>query len=183
MDAGVDTGPVYRQEQVPLDGTETAADLERRLAELAGRHIVSVVQAVCRQGLKPEAQPEDGVTYAGRIRKQDGRIDWRLAAEQIERRVRAYSPWPGAYSMVPTRKQMRRIVITRVRVLADVPSRVDPGTVLRADRNGWDIACGTGGIRIERLVPEGRGEMTSDEFLRGTPVACGTQLSTQSPSS
>lgn len=178
MDAGLDTGPVYSQVRLPLSGCETAVELQVALAGLAADHIVPCVQAVCRAGLPPAAQCEAEATVARKIVKERGRLDWRVDADLLARQVRAFQPWPGSWFDLPTPKGRRRLVVTAAAVEA-VPEARPPGVMFQADQHGWRVACGQGALKLERVVPEGRGEMTAAEFLRGCLVLPGTRLEPQ----
>ena len=116
---------------------------------------------------------------ARKITKEQGRLDWRLDANLLGRQVRAFNPWPGSWFDLPTAKGRRRLLVTAA-VVEPVPEARAPGVVFQADQNGWRVACGQGALRIERVVPEGRGEMAAAEFLRGCLVVPGTRLETQS---
>ena len=181
MDQGLDTGPVYIQYQVPLEGTETAATLEPRLAQVAGEHVVDLVRRICRQGLKPSPQPAAGATVARKLQKDSGRIHWDLEAAQVARQVRAYQPWPGAWFLLPAPKGTRRLTVTVARAVPLGLAAAIPGEVIQADPKGWVIACGRDAIQLERVIPDGRGEMTAPEFLRGCPVASKLILNNFSP--
>ena len=176
MDAGLDTGPVYRVLQLPLTGAETAPELEERLARLAAEHIGACVWDVCRGGLQPVAQAPDGATCAKKLKKEDGVLDWCQPAHVLERRVRGLQPWPRAFIRVPTGNAVRRVQIVRAGVADVVGPVVVPGTVLEAGKTGWVVGCGSGALRLLRVVPEGRHEMDAAEFLRGCPVPAGTNL-------
>ncbi len=121
----------------------------------------------------PRPQPQDGVTYARKIGREDGRLDWRRAATSLERQVRALDPWPGVYFESPGHRGGGE----RVRVLAAIalPGEAGraPGTVL--DDN-LSIACGEGAFRPLRLQRPGRAPLDAGDFLRGFPIAAGTVL-------
>jgi len=176
MDEGLDTGPVYRMIPLPIAERDTAQTLEERLAAAAAERIVECVWQTCREGLEPTPQSEQGATYAPKLTKQDGEIDWRLPADVIERRIRALMPWPRAYFRIAGPKGARRVQITEAALTqADAPGG-RPGEVRQADGNGWVAACGSGAIRLLRVVPEGRGEMTAADFLLGSPTPVGAVL-------
>ena len=177
MERGLDTGPVYAQFRTPVSGAVTAFALEAELADLAAKQIVSCLREICREGLSPMPQPQEGASLARKIKKESGLLDWHRDATGLERQVRAYSPWPGSWFDLPTLKGRRRVTVTAAAVVADVPADQLPGEVVKADLSAWIIACGHHtGFRIDRLKPEGRGEMTAAEFLRGCPVSVGTIL-------
>jgi len=177
MDEGLDTGPVYRRVRVPLSGTETSGELERRLAMLAAEHICACIRHVCRGDLEPEPQRGDGATYAPRIRKQDAALDWSQSATRLERCVRAYYPRPKAWFVVEAGGRRRRLQLTRAEVCpAPAGSRCFPGSVLEAGPGGWVVACGHGALRLLEVVPEGRRPMDVRAYLRGNRIAAGDVL-------
>lgn len=176
LDAGLDTGPVYRQIACPVDPLESAGELESRLARLAAAHLEEVLLGIVAGELVAVPQPEEGVTLARKISKEAGRIDWRLPADQIARRVRAYNPWPRADTLVPSPRGGAR----RLQIMAAVPAPAGaaarPGTILAATAAEWLVACGQGALRILRVVPEGKGELSAADFLRGARLEVGTVL-------
>ena len=177
MDRGLDTGPVYEQVETEIRESETADQLETRLANLAGAHIVDCIWRVCRSDLKGYPQTEIGATYAAKLKKQDGAIEWSSEAQHIERKIRALSPWPRAHCCVTIREKEKRLQLTSATVVAtpNTPP-AQPGSVLQADENGLVIACGVGALKVECLIPEGRSEMSATDFLRGSPLAVSSVL-------
>jgi methionyl-tRNA formyltransferase len=173
MEEGLDTGPILLQQAVPIAPGTTAAALSAELAVLGGRLILEALDGIADGTLVPRPQPQDGVTYACKIGREDGRLDWRLAAASLERQVRALDPWPGVYFESPG----RRGVGERIRVLAATvlsgESGSAPGTVL--DDN-LSIACSEGAFRPLRLQRPGRAALDAAAFLRGFPIAAGTVL-------
>lgn len=172
MDAGLDTGPIYETHTLPLQGRETAPDLEADLARLAAEHLATCMDRICRQGLSATPQSAIGVSYARKLKKEDGLIDWTNPAPVIERQVRAMLPWPTAFFLVETGKRTKRIKVTAAAVQQSIITCARPGETLQADNGAWLVACGSGALELLRVVPEGRNEMTAMEFLRGctTPV-------------
>lgn len=176
IDAGLDTGPVYRQIATAIDPAESAGELEGRLARLAADHLEAVLRDIVAGKLVAVPQPGEGVTMARKIAKEAGHIDWGLAADVIARQVRAYNPWPRSDTLLPAaRGSARRLQI----VAAEARERsapAAPGTVLAAGDAGWLVACGHGALRILQVVPEGKPEMSAADFLRGARLAPGTIL-------
>jgi len=165
MDAGLDTGAMLLREAVPITPTTTAGELTDRLAALGGKLIVA---ALARLGdFKPTPQPETGITYAKKLSRDEARLDWRLPAARLERQVRAFDPWPGAYFLVGDE---------RIRVLsAEIggSTAAPPGTVLD---ERLSIACGEGVLRPLRLQRAGRAPMDTAALLRGFALPPGTVL-------
>ena len=168
MEAGLDTGPMLLQESLPIGPAATAAGLSADLARLGGRLIVAALAGLTTGALMPRPQPREGATYAPKIGREEGRLDWRRPAAELERRVRALDSWPGAFFTHDG---------ARIRVLAAAfvaeTSRASPGAVLDAR---LAIACGSGSLRPLRLQRPGRAPLDAAEFLRGYPIAPGTVL-------
>ena len=173
MEEGLDTGPILMQQAVPIAPGTTATGLSAELAVLGGRLILKALYGIADGTLEPRPQSQHGVTYARKIGREDGRLDWRLAASSLERQVRALDPRPGVYF----ESLGRRGAGERIRVLAAIAlpgeSRSTPGTVL--DSNLL-IACGEGAFRPLRLQRPGRAPLDAAAFLRGFPIAAGTVL-------
>jgi methionyl-tRNA formyltransferase len=160
MDAGLDTGPVLLRQALPITGRTTAAGLHDALAEIGARLILRALV----EDPPPVPQPADGATYAPKLTRDAGRIDWTRDAVAIERQVRAFDPWPGTFTIL-------RGATLKVLTAAVVPGSGVPGTVID-DR--LTIACGKGGLRLTRVQLAGRPAMAADAFLRGHPVPPGT---------
>jgi methionyl-tRNA formyltransferase len=173
MEEGLDTGPIMMQRAVSITPDVTAAGLSAELAVLGGQLILAALDGIADGTLVPRPQPQDGVTYARKIEREDGRLDWRQTAVSLERQVRALDPWPGGYFESPGRRDGGE----RIRVLAAIalPGEAGsaPGTVL--DDN-LSVACGEGVFRPLRLQRPGRAPLDVAAFLRGFPIAAGTVL-------
>lgn len=176
MEAGLDTGPVFCQYEIPILKQENADSLEQRLGQLAAEHLGDVCWRVAREGLQPTPQLDSAATYARKIKKYDGAIRWDLPARQLLRMILAYTPWPRVAAIVPAAKGPKRIQITEAHVVDGVHPVMRPGTVLAQGRDGLLVACGQNALCIQRLIPEGRPEMNADDFLRGNPIPNGTIL-------
>jgi len=162
MDAGLDTGAMLLRQAVPIGPDTTAADLLDTLAMLGAHMIVHALQDMP----PPVPQPEDGATYAPKLTRVDGRLDWTLPAAVLDRRVRGLQPWPGSWTMLGGE------VLKVMRAVPEAGSG-PPGTVLDA---ALLVACGTGALRLARVQRPGRAPMDADALLRGFPVPPGTQL-------
>ena len=174
MDPGLDTGPVYSQLTVPIDDDDDTDSLEEKLGILAADAICDVLERIQNGTLQPTPQDSSRATYAGKIRKTDGAVAWGVPAKQLECKIRAYSPWPTVYMLVPTCKGMKRIQLTKAEVVKLSCPCPRPGTVLAQDASGITVACAQDAIKICRLVPEGRNEMSAADFLRGTTIPANT---------
>ena len=173
MEEGLDTGPILLQQAVPIALGGTAAELSETLATLGARLIVEALDGVARGTLAARPQPQAGITYARKIGREDGRLDWRLPAAVLGRRVRALDPWPGAFFEGPRIRDGGE----RIRVLAAIAllgsAAGIPGTVLDEQLS---VACGEGVLRPLRLQRAGRAAVEVSAFLRGHPIAAGTVL-------
>lgn len=183
MELGLDTGPVFDHVTLPLTGHETAGELEVRLGRLAAANVCAALHAIANETVTPRSQCAEHATYARKINKDDGRIDWSNPAATIERQVRAFNPWPGAWFELRSRKGLRRVTITAAKVVPSTDIKhAAPGTVVHADKREWCIACGIDSLGVERVLPEGRREMSASEFLRGSPLEVGSTISNETDS-
>jgi methionyl-tRNA formyltransferase len=166
MDKGLDTGPILLKRAVPIEATTTAAGLRDTLAAVGAELIVEALEGVAAGTLHPVAQPSEGVTYAAKLARDEGRIDWRKPAVALERQVRALNPWPGVWF-----EQKGERIKVHAAALAAGEGR--PGTVL----DGWPaIACGEGALRLIRLQRTGRAPLAAEDFLRGYRLEPGAVL-------
>ena len=167
MDAGLDTGPILMTEDLPILPTDTGRSLHDKLAEIGAWMILRALDGVASGSLKGTPQPADGVTYARKIERDDAKIDWRQPAAMLERTIRAFNAWPGAFFELGT----ERIKVWGAEVAGGTSQ---PGLVLD-DR--LTVATGDGALRLTRLQRAGGKAMDADAFLRGYPIAKGTALS------
>ncbi len=167
MDEGLDTGPEYCRIEYRVVA-ERACELELKLGDISAKNVEDVVLKIFAGELPEIKQDDSGATYAGKIKKSDGIIDWNDAAEKIVCKVRAYHPWPGASFTYHTPKRPMKVTITCAEAI-DFPSSLSPGGTIKADKNGWIIATGDNALSIKTLIPEGKAEMTAAEFVRGRP--------------
>jgi methionyl-tRNA formyltransferase len=172
MEPSLDTGPVLAAARVPITADSTAADLHDLLAEVAAGMIVGVVDDLAAGRAQPVPQPEDGVTYAAKIEKADGRLEWSQPAHVLERHLRALNPWPGCWTEAGG--QILRVLAGEI-VACDggLPGEVLDGRLT--------VACGSGCLRITRLQRPGGKPMESAAFLRGFALPVGSRLGTPCP--
>jgi len=163
MERGLDTGPMLATARVPVED-KTGGELHAELAEIGARLMVETLAQLDQ--LKPEPQPEFGATYAAKIDKAETRVDWSKPAELIEREVRAFAPFPGAWLELDG----ERIKLLKARVIGVNGA---PGTVLDDE---FIVACGDAAIRALSVQRAGKPAMGAAEFLRGRPVPAGTVL-------
>jgi methionyl-tRNA formyltransferase len=168
IEEGLDTGPILLQEVVPIAPDATSAGLSSELAILGGRLMLTALDGVAEGRLLGTSQPLEGVTYATKIGRDEGRLDWRLHSTDLERRVRAFDPWPGSFFETGGER-------IGVHAAIDLPGPAGgiPGTVLD---ERLTVACGEGVLRLLRLQRPGRAVLEAPAFLRGFPIPPGTRL-------
>jgi methionyl-tRNA formyltransferase len=170
MDEGIDTGDVILQRWHPIGADDDAGSLAQALAVL-GAPVLAESLALAHAGRAPRrAQEKSAGSYAGKLTKRDGEVDWALDAVTVWNRQRAVTPWPGAAASF----QGRRLQILAARPLDLLPRADAPGTVLAVEGESVTVACGRGALLLARLKPEGRGEMGAAEWARGARVSAGT---------
>jgi len=161
MEVGLDTGPVLLERRTPIGAEETGGQLHDRLAEL-GAQVLADGLGLLRAGIRPvpRPQPEEGVTYAHKLDKAEARLDWSRPAAELARTVRAFHPWPVAEA---------RVAGERLRIHAatalDLDHAAAPGTLLGASREGIDIACGQGVLRLRTVQRDGGRAITAADWL------------------
>ncbi|MCM2336649.1 MAG: methionyl-tRNA formyltransferase [Pseudomonas sp.] len=165
MEKGLDTGPVLLSQSLPIGDHDTGGQLHDRLAEL-GAQVLRDGLGLLRAGIRPlpVPQPEDGVTYAHKLDKAEARLDWSLPARTLANKVRAFNPWPMAEAVVAGER-----LRVHGAVALDDPHDAAPGTLLRAGRDGLDVACGDGALRIRVLQRDGGKAITAADYLNGRP--------------
>ena len=164
MEAGLDTGPMLAAQEVAIGG-KTAGHLTGELGLIGAQLMTQVLSSF--ESYPHVEQPESGVTYAAKVRKEEARIDWQRSAEDIERQVRAFNPSPGAFFEHQGE---------RVRILeAEIEEGQAPAGTVIDDR--LTIACGEGSLSATKVQRSGRGAMAAGELLRGFPIPAGTILS------
>lgn len=174
MNERLDEGDVLLSKKLKLAADETGGSLHDRLAELTPEVLAEALLQL-KQGRAPRV-PQDHAqaTYAGKLSREDGEIDWTKTREEIDRRIRAMNPWPGAYTWLPMEEGPRKL-----KVYAGIMHHCEigaPGTVVRTDKHGILVAAGTCGILLRDVQLEGKKRMPAREFLMGNAIAAGTVL-------
>lgn len=162
MDAGLDTGDMLLRETVELTARMTAAELHDALAEIGGRLVVRALD----ETPPPVPQPNEGVSYAPKLTREDGRLDWTHDAGALDRRVRALNPWPGAFTTLGGE-------VLKVLAASPEPGMGVPGVTVDA---ALAVGCGAGVLRLTRVQAPGRAPLDAAAFLRGRPIPSGTRL-------
>jgi methionyl-tRNA formyltransferase len=199
MDAGLDTGDMLLAEKLPIGARDTTATLHDRLAALGGRLIVQALELAACGGLHATPQPAEGVTYAHKIDKHEAAIDWTLPAEVIERRIRAFDPFPGASSVLagetvkmwgadfnslPLWGKVGMGVGDVTTVTKDASHHPYPppagegvpGQILQISDGGVTVACGQGALVLTELQRPGGKRLPAREFLRGFALQAGQRF-------
>ncbi|MEG2046641.1 MAG: methionyl-tRNA formyltransferase [Comamonas sp.] len=171
MDIGLDTGDMCVLETLPIAADDTTASLHDKLAVLGGRLIVEALELSACGGLTRTPQPAEGVTYAHKIEKAESAMDWRLSATELDRRLRAFNPFPGGSTQLGEET---------IKLWTAVPEAfsgsAQPGQVLAADASGVLVACGEGALRLTQLQRAGGKKLAAGDFLRGFEIPVGSQL-------
>ncbi len=158
MDKGLDTGPMLMRGVVPITPTTTSATLHDALAELGSHLIVKTLSGLKEGTVQPETQPETGVTYAEKLSREDGRVDWHQPAALIERQLRALHPWPGCFFDL----EGQTIKLLSAEIVTDKNGK--PGEILDDEMT---IACGQDALRLLRVQRPNKSAVSGAEFLRG----------------
>jgi methionyl-tRNA formyltransferase len=174
MDEGMDTGPILLSRVVSIDPKETAGSLEPRLADVGAELIVETIRGLERGNIRPVPQDSSHATYAPPIRKRDGQIDWGQPARILHNRIRAFNPWPGAF----TRLGGKNLKILWAEV-DETPQNQPPGCIVDVEREGIRVATGRGHIILKEIQLEGKKRLSVREFLPGHRVDAGMLLGSE----
>ena len=180
MDAGLDTGPILLEEAVEIGPAETAGELALRLSGIGGALMVRTLELLERGEIEPRPQPEEGVTYAPRLTRDSGRVDWGLAAREIHDRLRAYTPWPGLTAGL----RGEPVKIVAAEVIGEAagpaePAEDAPGTILGLlGGRLLAVACGAGSVLgIAGLQRPGKRALRAADFMNGERLRAGESFS------
>lgn len=174
MDEGLDTGDMLLMREMKIRRRETGGALHDRMAEEAPGAL-AVALAMLGNGSAPRvAQPSEGVTYAGKLGRESGELDWAAGRVAIERRIRAMNPWPAAATTLPTREGVKRLKVFSAIQCRKISGPA--GVVIAADARGLLVGAGDGALLLTDIQLEGKRRMRAGEYLLGNPVAPGTRL-------
>ena len=160
MDEGLDTGPMLMKTTCAIEPTDTSASMYAKLAALGPTALLDTIQALAAGTLSPEPQDSAEANYAQKLSKEEARLDWQQSAVQLERSIRAFNPWPVSYFSVAE----QTIKVWEASVLAEQHA-APPGTLLRAGKEGIDVATADGVLRLLTLQPAGKKPMQAHELL------------------
>ena len=169
MDEGMDRGPVLMQKSIAIAPDETGGSLHDKLAALGAEVLSETLSALAAGSLQPIPQDHAQASSAPLLKKADGRLDWGKSAVELERRIRAFDPWPGGFFTW----QDQPIKVWKAKA---VSGHSKPGEIIAANQDGLVVACGEGALQIHELQPPGKRRMGATDFLRGHQVLAGTLL-------
>ncbi len=177
MDAGLDTGPILSTRRTPILPTDDSQILHDRLAQLGAELLVEIIPDYIAGKITPQPQPAEGSSYAAKIKKEDGQIDWNSPAEKIWNRLRAFTPWPGAFTFYDGKLlKIWKATFAQEACYEGIflhRSGLKAGTILSADKNGILVLCGKDALMVFELQREGGRRMSAAEFLAGHPLSVG----------
>jgi methionyl-tRNA formyltransferase len=164
MDAGLDTGPMLLQRPLTIEPDETGGSLHDKLSLQGAETIVEALEGLASGSLRPQPQPAEGVTYAGKLEKAEARLDWTAPATEVERKVRAFNPWPVAETIYAG-EQLR---ILRAKADAEDSGRLAgqaPGTILSVSERAILVQCGQGRLAVSEVQRPGRRPVSARDFM------------------
>jgi methionyl-tRNA formyltransferase len=186
MDAGLDTGPLVSQRRTTILATDDSATLHDRLAGLGAELLTETIPDFVAGKIRSAPQPATGASHAPKIKKEDGHIDWNQPAGKIWNRLRAFTPWPGAFTSWSsslslsgadnTPKRELPTQLLKIWKVEPVEAGGPAGNLLSADKSGIVVGCGVGALRILELQREGGKRLSAEQFLIGHPLKAGQKF-------
>lgn len=170
IEPALDTGPIYAQAEIDLRGTETSPELFDSLSKLGAELLLQQLPQILTEKLRPLPQSKKGITLAPQIKKRESLIDWQEPAEVIERKFRAYQPWPGLHTFY----QGKRLVVEDLHIHPG--QTLKPGEVAAGENNSLAVGTPEGQVLITQIKPEGKSSMPAADFLIGHPEIIGSVL-------
>ncbi len=167
MDEGLDTGDILLQTKMEIAASETGGSLHDRLGALAPAALTEALEQL-RNGRAPRTpQDSSAATYAAKLEREHGQIEWRKSEAEIERRIRAFDPWPGAFALLDDNLgQRRKLKVFRARVISE-KTGADPGRIFSTETESLAVGAGVGGVSLLEVQLEGKRRMSIEEFVRG----------------
>lgn len=183
MDDKVDHGPILAQKELTIYTKDTGKSLHDRLAQESARFLIKTLPRWISGQIEPRPQNQAKATYCRLLKKEDGHIDWKKSAKQIERKIRALYPWPGTFTFIKIKNKQKRLKITKAKVAARIKSKdkemkkLVPGrSFLNEQRGTIFVKCGKDYLELVKVQLEGKKEMDVKEFLKGYRHVINTQL-------
>lgn len=171
MDVGMDTGDMLTKAECSIGNTDTAGTLHDKLSQLSAKPLLATLEGLSNNTVRPESQNNDLATYAGKINKEDALIDWSNSALQIDRQIRAFNPWPIAYTVLG--EEVLRIHQARV---TEIQSDQVPGTIMSIDKNGMLVATGNQALLVEKIQFPGAKAIAVADWLNSGKTQLRTGL-------
>ena len=175
MDAGIDTGDILYQKELPIERQDTYSTLYEKLTELGGLAIVEALELLLQGALQPRKQQDEDSCYARLITKDMGRIDFAQSAISVERLIHGMDPWPSAY----TSCQGRQLKLWDAAAEGEDVPDAEPGTIVAVGKQDFVVAAGRGLLRVREVQLEGKKRMSAHDFLLGVRLAPGDKLGEQ----
>jgi len=173
----IDAGDILGQRAAPIEPDETAGDLAERLSKLGARVVTEVIREIPLEEVERRRQNENQATYAPRLKKTDGLLDWGRPAQEVHNRIRGVTPWPGAYThLAGGSKPPLRVIVARSRLIDASGEGKPPGAVLAVGPEGIDVAAAKGAVRLLEVTPAGKRTMSAADFARGHRIRPGTRF-------
>lgn len=173
MDRGMDTGDVLLSHAEPIHDDDTAGTLSERLSLLGADLMVDTLQGLARRQIQPLPQDDQLASYAPKLRREDGWIDWSLSANEVWRRIRGLNPWPGAHSTF----RGKQLHIWSASALDEITPALAPGTLIQED-NRLEVACGVGRLILHEVQLEAKKRLSAFDFMQGARIKPGEKLGT-----
>lgn len=177
MDEGLDTGDILLMDRVAIEPEDTGGTLHDKLALAAPASLEEALDLIDSGPAPRKQQENEYASHCGKLKREDGHLDWTRSATELELLVRAYNPWPGTYALLPGTDKPAPLKIHRARVIPNAEACPAPGTVVSSDpKTGLIIACGEGLLALEEVQAEGGKKMAAADLLRGRPIETGLVL-------
>lgn len=177
MDEGLDTGDILLMDRVAIESEDTGGTLHDKLALAAPASLEEALDLIDSGPAPRKQQENEYASHCGKLKREDGHLDWTRSATELELLVRAYNPWPGTYALLPGTDKPAPLKIHRARVIPHAEACPAPGTVVSSDpKTGLIIACGEGLLALEEVQAEGGKKMAAADLLRGRPIETGLVL-------
>jgi methionyl-tRNA formyltransferase len=173
MAEGLDCGAILTQETTPINAEDNAATLHDRLALIGARLLTATLLKYTNGEIAARPQIETEATYARKITKEDGRLEWTSPARALANRIRAFTPWPGAFTYPPA---VPKRLLKIWKATPEEGRSGSPGEILRAGHSGILVACGQGALVVQELQPEGGRRMSAAQFISGHPLRSGDRI-------